>query len=482
MSACFQRTFLVLLFFSAAVLEAGDRPNFVFIVVDDVSQNDLGCYGHPTIRTPQLDRMAREGLRFENAYLTISSCSPSRCSMITGRYPHNTGACELHTNLPEGQFQYPEALRKAGYYTVLSGKNHMGPATQRAFDRISKGKGPGKEEDWVEILKNRPREKPFFCWFASTDAHRGWAVSEGVPTYQESDVVVPDYLFDGPLTRRDLADYYHEVSRIDLYVGRVLEELKRQKIERQTYVIFCADNGRPFPRCKTRLYDSGIRTPLLVWSPGTVRPAVTRSLVSSIDICATVLELSGVGVDPRVQGVSFSRILKDPAQKTRDCVFAEHNWHVFQAHERMVRMGNFVLIRNQYPDRMNMCVESAPRFPAGQELWEQREKARLSAAQSDLFRKNRPRFELYNLDTDPQQLNNLAQAPLYGEKLKQLVGLLDYWTEQTGDTVPENPTPDREDVHGKRSPGFRRGEMPGAARNATRITSPGPIKAEDAPN
>ena len=116
-------------------------------VVDDVSVEDLGCYGHPTIQTPNLDQLADNGLRFENAYLTISSCSPSRCSIISGRYPHNTGASELHTSLPSDQFMFPKALRDSGYYTVLSGKNHIGSATKSAFHKISSGKGPGREED-----------------------------------------------------------------------------------------------------------------------------------------------------------------------------------------------------------------------------------------------------------------------------------------------------------------------------------------------
>lgn len=455
------------------------KPNFIFVLADDVSQEDLGCYGHPTISTPNLDRMAREGLKFQNAYLTISSCSPSRCSIISSRYPHNTGACELHTNLPAGQFMFPQALREAGYYTVLSGKNHMGPETRKAFEVISRGKGPGKEGDWLELLRKRPKDRPFFFWFASTDAHRDWSFSEHVRRYDPADVIVPEYLFDGTLTRKDLADYYHEVTRIDFYVGQILDELKRQRIEEDTYVIFCADNGRPFPRCKTRLYDSGIRTPLLVRCLKRVKPGKSESLVSSIDIGPTVLELAGSAIDPRVQGVSFGPILQDPKKNVRDFVFAEHNWHVFQAHERMVRAGDFVLIQNNYPHRMNMCVESSPRFPSGKELWDRFESGKpLTSAQADLFLARRPRLELYDVRNDPQQTHNLASEPAYQEKVGELKKVLEYWSERTGDTVPENPTPDRENVHGKKHPGFRRGEMPGAARNATEINAPGPIKRD----
>ena len=174
---------LSLTLFTCGVGIAAPRPNIVFFIADDVSQEDFGCYGHPVIQTPHTDRLAKNGIRFNNAYLTISSCSPSRCSIITGRYPHNTGAPELHTKLPDAQIRFPELLREAGYYTVLSGKNHMFGRTDRAFDKITGGGGPGGESDWVQHVQDRPRDKPFFFWFASNDAHRSWKTSEHAPVY-----------------------------------------------------------------------------------------------------------------------------------------------------------------------------------------------------------------------------------------------------------------------------------------------------------
>ena len=167
-----------------------------------------------------LDRLAAEGEVFDRAYLTTSSCSPTRCSIITGRYPHNTGAPELHMPLPAGQFMFPQALREAGYFTALAGKNHMGPAVDAAFDVITPGTGPGKERDWVQRLRERPQDKPFFMWFASFDAHRDWQTTEDT-LYDPAKVVVPPFLVDGPLTRKDLADYYHEISRLDRFIGKV---------------------------------------------------------------------------------------------------------------------------------------------------------------------------------------------------------------------------------------------------------------------
>ncbi len=455
--------------------QAGNaRPNFVFILADDVSWNDLGCYGNTSIKTPHLDRMAREGLRFQNAYMVTSSCSPSRCSMITGRYPHNHGAPELHTVLPLEQVTFPQLLRDAGYYTVLSGKNHMGNV-RRAFDLISAGKGPGKEEDWVFLLHDRPKDQPFFCWFASTDAHRDWQFSEDAPKYAPASVTVPPYLYDGPKTREDFSGHYHEISRLDHFAGAVCTELERQGVLDNTYLVFCADNGRPFPRCKTRLYDSGIKTPLLMYAPGHVRADVATGLVSAVDLAPTFLELAGVTIPETVQGVSFAALLKDPAATSRDVIFAEHNWHVFQAHERMVRHGDWVYIRNAWPERQNLCVESTAEFPAGEELWAAEARGELQPQQRDIFMVPRAAEELYNLAADPEQMNNLAGDPAHENTLNFLRYVLDQWIEETGDTIQKHPTGDREDIHGNTLPDFKVNEFPGVARDATHINHRGPV-------
>ncbi|WP_417394630.1 sulfatase [Gimesia chilikensis] len=470
---------LLSLLFVSVSPAAETRPNIVMILADDVSWNDLGCYGHPSIRTPNLDRLAKEGLRFDNAYLTISSCSPSRCSVITSRYPHNTGAPELHTPLPEGQVLFPQLLRDAGYYTVISGKQHMGPYALTSFDHVSKGKGPGREEDWGPILKKRPKDQPFFCWFASTDAHRAWQKSKQTQPHQPEDVVVPPYLIDSPETRKDLAQYYDEISRLDYFTGQILDELDAQGIADNTLVLFFADNGRPFPRCKTRLYDSGIKTPMMVRWPKVISPGtVTNSLVSTIDLGPTFLQVAGVKADPRMQGVSFENLFTDPKAKVRDYAFGEHNWHVFKAHERMVRSGDWLYIRNALPGQRNLCVESID-FPSGEALWERYEAGKLNKNQKDVFLKPRPREELYKVSKDPHQFENLADKPEYASELARLRTVLDQWAEQTGDTIPDNPTPDRNQRPGEPKPGeFEHREMPGDARDAQKVNQPGPVLAD----
>ncbi len=459
--------------FSFAV--AAERPNFIFFITDDISFDDIGPYGNKFVKTPNLDRMAKEGLVFDRAYLTTSSCSPSRCSMITGRYPHNTGAPELHMTLPEDQVTFVQQLKEAGYHTILSGKNHMNEKRSDAlgFSQVSRGKGPSASEDYVELIQNRPKDQPFFAWFGSNDAHRNWDLGSDTVTYDPAEIEVPPYMVDGPETRKDLAAYYGEVSRSDLYIGKLMAALEQEGIAKNTYLIYCTDNGRPFPRCKTRMYDSGSKTPLLIWSPGNIQPARTESLASTIDFAPTFLELAGVKPSPTIQGVSLAPILKDSKAVVRDVAFTERNWHVYSAHERAVRHGNWLYIKNAFPEFAALSVESDPNaYPAAIEYWEYQRAGKLSPSQMDVQLAPRPSVELYRTDTDPHQFTNLAGQVEHAEIEKKLSKVLGAWSEQTGDTVPESPTPTRK--KGGPQQGIR-SEIPGQSKQAERIHNRGPV-------
>ncbi|HYH57048.1 MAG TPA: sulfatase-like hydrolase/transferase, partial [Anseongella sp.] len=322
----------------------------------------------------------------------------------------------------------------------------------------------------------RPKDKPFFFWLASHDAHRPWQFNDQGVAYTPQEVKVPPMLYDGPETRKDLAGYYHEISRADHYLGRVVQELESEGLLDNTFIIFISDNGSPFPRNKARLYDSGLKVPFIVYGPD-VKTGTSEALISALDIAPTVLDLAGVDIDERIQGRSFRRVLQKNAKSgVRDFVFAEHNWHVFQAHERMVRYGNWVYIRNAYPERRNLAGESTRIFPAGRELWDAHDKQLTRPEQEDVFLAPRPAEELYNVGADPYQFRNLAQEKENREILHYLSGVLDRWIRETGDSTPRRPSPDREDINGKQLPGkFKKGDKPGQFTNAVRINSPGPV-------
>jgi len=456
------------------------RPNFVLIIGDDISVDDFGCYGHRHIRTPNIDGLAAGGIRFTNAYLTASQCSPTRCSIISGRYPHNTGAPELHMPLAKGQPLFPLKLKQSGYYTAAVGKWHMGSYPKQAFSYRAGEKGPGGQDNWVSCLRERPKDKPFLMWFASCDAHRPWEADEHAQPHKPTDAVIPPYMADLLDTRKDLACYYDELQRLDRYVGLVVAELKQQDVLDNTLIMFMADNGRPFPRCKTWLYDSGIKTPFVVhWPKGITKPgSPCNSLVSAIDIAPTILELARLQAPSSMQGVSFVSLLKDPNRQIRQYAFAEHNWHDQAAHERMVRWKNYIYIRNAHPELDNL-VAAHWNCLSYKDLFRLRQQGKLTPAQADVFCSPRPAEALFDVSSDYHQLNNLVGDANHRKALEHLRQCMDQWQHRTADTVPEHFTQDRFDRQTGKAlfKGLvpsERGIIPGSQRDAQNINDPGP--------
>lgn len=459
------------------------KPNFIIFIADDVSWNDIGCYGNKDVKTPTIDKLADRGMKFTNVYLTASSCSPSRNSIFAGRYPHNTGAAELHTQPPGNMISFPAVLKDNGYYCAFSGKFHAHDYITPAFDVISKDYeeiGNSGSDSWVETLKNRPENKPFFMWFASLDAHRGWGKNRFSGTHNPDSLDVPFYLANGPETRKDLAQYYDEVYRFDYRVGEVMKVLAEQNAVDNTFIVIMADNGRPFPHSKTRVNDRGMKTPFIISWPLKINDegSVCSSLVSAIDIGPTILNLAGAEIPAAMQGKSFQNLIQNPMDKFRNYVFAEHNWHDYEAFERMVRSENFMLIYNANPHLPNMGPADAIGSPSHQELVMLKNKGELSAIQTDVFVTPRPKEELYDYRKDPLQLLNLASVPAYNDTLIAMRNILIQWMTETGDYVPENLTRSwflREPGYKKTEHHGQRGEMPGSRKKAAEIDNSGPF-------
>ena len=465
----------------AASATAQDKPNFVLMIADDVSWDDIGCYGNSQVKTPNIDRVAGSGIRFTNFFLTASSSSPSRNSIITGRYPHNTGGAELHTLPPDYMISFPEILRQNGYYTAHAGKFHMGNYARRGFDIINENNklnGDGGEELWIRCLQERPQGKPFLMWFAAHDAHRVWGPNEFSGTHDPQNITPPWYLAQGAKTKGDLSKYYDEIARFDHYIGLVYDELIRQNVIDNTVIIIMADNGRPFPHSKTRVNDRGLKSPFIVhWPAGAGNePQLCKALVSAIDIAPTVLELAGLDTPQTVQGYSFTRLLKKPSRKFRNYIFAEHNWHDYEAHERMVRTKDYLYILNprpQYPQSGPADAVGSPSYEELDSLWKING---LTRQQADIFTAPRPNEELYKNITDPDQYDNLAGNKGYMKKLVKLRSVLNEWMKETGDNIPENLTKDwylREPGYVKTPNINIRGEPVDQKFNATKINNKG---------
>lgn len=451
----------------AKTTTADSRPNIVLMIADDMNWDDCGCYGHPSIRTPNIDRLAAEGLRFEHAYLTTNSCSPSRASIITGRYPHNTGAEQLHWPIPAGTSTFVQELKKAGYYTAAAGKWHIGNAVRDHFDKIYEastagfvlpsGKDgkppkmiatqPSGCEDWEKALDERDKSKPFFMWLAALDPHREYKDGALDPPHKKSDVIVPPHLPDTPDVREDLRLYYDEIGRLDNYVGKVMTKLADQDVADNTLVLFISDNGRPFPRDKTTLYDGGIRTPWIVrWPNNVAAGKTTNALVSSVDIASTLMELAGLASEASLtEGNSFAAVLGDPTYSHRQYAFGEDHWHDYEDHARCVVDGRFKLIRNDYVDLPSTPSADAGRGLSWQNMLKLQAEGKLPSEQQACFRSPRPRWELYDLQRDPGELSNRGDDPAYTSVKFRLQTALTAWTNKTDDYVPSKRTPDEFD-------------------------------------
>ena len=458
---------------------AQQKPNIVLFIADDVSWDDLGCYGNKDVKTPNIDRLAGKGIRFTNFFLTASSSSPSRNSIITGRYPHNTGAAELHTQPPLDMVSFPELLRKQGYFTGHAGKFHMGDYALRGFDvSHQKNNGDGGEEMWLQTIQNRPKDKPFMMWFAAMDAHRIWGPNEFSGTHNPQNLTPPPYLVNSDVTRTDIGKYYDEIARFDHYIGLVVAELEKQKVLDNTIILVMADNGRPFPHSKTRVNDRGMKSPFIVFWPKGIglKPKVCNSLVSSIDIAPAMLELAGAEVPEIVQGVSFAKLLKNPEKPFRNYIFAEHNWHDYEAHERMVCTKDFLYILNSRPQFTNLGPADALAGTSFSELLKARENGTITPMQAEIFLQPRPAEELYRNSSDPDQFKNLATDQQYAGKLNELRKVLKEWMDETGDDIPEHLTVDwylKAPGQAKTEQFGVRGEMPGTSRQAVKVNNKG---------
>jgi len=424
---------------SLTVLSCGSqapetRPNIVWLIADDLSP-DLGCYGRSHMRTPNIDRLAEEGLRFDRVFAQSASCSPSRASFFSGRYPGSMDAGDMKIPLDEGVELLPSMLRAAGYYSISAGKFHIGgyeslkprpgmllhyPEHARPqFDAVS---SVAAVKEWRELLDARPEGRPFFLAIGFHEPHRGWhpKALERFP-YPDESVVVPPFLADTAEVRRDLAGYSSEVSALDEKIGEVLDTLDEQGLSENTVVVVFSDHGMPFTRCKTQVYDSALQVPFIVRWPAAIEAGgVHHGLRELVDLVPSMCEIAGVDPSPGVQGVSFVPALRDPSIDGKGQVYGERNMHDTDDHVRSVRTERFKYIENAYPDEPMANAYDVINSPAQVAMRSLYDAGRLPPHQSHAFVTQRPPVELYDLENDPYELTNLAADPDYRHILEDL--------------------------------------------------------------
>jgi len=426
----------------------GSKPNIVVFIADDAGM-EFGCYGDRGAKTPHIDALAEKGVVFENAFLTAPQCSPSRTSMLSGQYAHTIGTEDLHTGIQEQTRLLPHYLSEAGYFTGLMLKGHIGNHGMEQFDWYDNGFWPDYARDgvWNEkavdnfsTFLDESSDRPFFLWVGFVDPHRAYVEDRVVGNRAKrvvdpSQVTVSPYLRDDAATRLDLAHYYDEIARMDSHIGGMLEVLNQRGLRENTLVIFLSDNGKPFPRAKGTLYDSGIQTPFVVSWPG-ITPEGKRSkgLLSTLDLAPTLLDVAGLTAPSQMQGHSFKNRLSQPEAPGREILYAERNWHGTDEHMRAIRTDKYLLILNSYIELPHGTPSDLSSSPSWYALTSHR--TELTPAQAHLFQCPRPAIELYDVKKDPFQLNNLAGQSTYLDVGKMLSNQLINWMQETGDHPP----------------------------------------------
>lgn len=428
---------------AAGAAAATERPNIILLVADDHGTDALGCYGNPVIRTPHLDGLAAEGVRFTHAYCTSASCSASRSVILSGMQNHAIGhyghAHEYHHfSTFDTVRSLPVHLEAAGYHTARIGKYHLAPESVYRFNEVLDCDPRSTIEMADRCRTVFDRETPFFLYFCFDDPHRGHPFQsepwdrpnsfgnrpggypgEAVATYAPDDVLVPDFLPDSRESREELAEYYQSVSRIDQGVGRLLEHLRASGKDDRTVVIYISDNGVAFAGAKTTVYEPGIRLPCIVRAPWLRnRGIVSPAMISWVDLTPTLLDIAGVEfAGLGLQGRSFKAVLEEENPAGWDEVFASHTFHEITMYYpmRVLRERRYKLIWNvawQLP------------YPFASDLWasstwqgvHRRGEPRYGLRTVGAYLQ-RPEFELYDMAGDPGEVENLAGRPDHAGRL-----------------------------------------------------------------
>ena len=430
------------------------RPNILWISAEDISP-DLGCYGDPHATTPNLDRLASQGVRFDRAFAVAPVCAPSRSSIITGMYATSIGSHNMRSDIipPAYVRCFSEYLRAAGYFctnNVKTDYNFRPPLT--AWDEN------GRDAHW----KRRDKDQPFFAVFNFTDTHESRAMNLNGEHTHVTDVLspaekhdpatltLPPYYPDTPTVRANWARWYDCVTVLDKKIQSLLNELEKEGLADNTIVVFWGDHGRGLPRGKRWLYDSGTRVPLIVRWPGRVKAGSVRDdLVSLIDLAPTMLAAAGVKIPEHMQGRDmFAPMVKGPREYLigiRDRMDEKYDMI------RSVRGARYLYIRNFQPHKpYAQRLAYGDHSPIIQEWRRLDAEGKLTGPSALFFAKTKPVEELYDTQTDPHNIHNLAGDPDQQSRVIAMRQTLFKWMEQTNDQglIPEpagSPTtrPDR---------------------------------------
>ena len=424
----------------AKVFGAGEknRPNILWIIAEDLSL-ELGCYGEKLVKTPNIDKLASQGARYTNAFVTCPVCSPSRSAFMTGMYQTSIG-CHQHRSHRYEEYKLPEPVkviteyfRQAGYFTSNCAGLNWDKSGKTDFN--FKYKKPYDGTDW----RQRGQGQPFFAQINFSETHRIFRRDPDNPI-DHNKVTLPPYYPDHPLAKRDWADYLEFIQILDKKVGKVLKRLEEDGLADNTIVLFFGDHGRAHVRDKQFLYDGGIHVPMIIRWPGHVEPAaVVDDMVSTIDFAPTFMKLVGIEPPEHLQGQVF---MGEGAVKRDHIISARDRCDETVDRIRCVRTKRYKYIKNFMPERpyKQENLYKYHRYPAWTLLDVLHEQGKLTPEQELFMAQKRPAEELYDLSADPHEVNNLAEDPKKQDILQRMRKILDSWIVETKDRgeIPED--------------------------------------------
>jgi len=409
------------------------RPNILFCIADDLGWPTAGAYGDAVVRTPSFDRIAREGVLFNHAYVAAPSCTPSRASILTGRmfYELEEGAI-LWSFLPHKYTVFPDLLEKSGYAVGLTGKG-WGPGDYRVGGFARNPAGPAYK-NLTDFLDTVPADQPFFFWYGDHNPHRPYEAGSGARSgLNAAEVRLPPWLPDHDVVRNDVLDYYQEVERFDHQVGEMLATLERRGLSQNTLVVVTGDNGWPFPRAKAYLYDRGVHVPLAVrWPAKVPNGRVVDDFISLADLAPTFLQAAGLPPFPEMSARSALDVLLsdrqgriDPA-RDRVVVGLEKHGPLFPMRSLRTQQHSYI---RYYTPGPYVCTDSGPAL----EFLKQHASDPQYQQMAQWCFGEHPAEELYDLAQDPDELHNLAADPAYAEVRSRMAADLEKYLRDTGD-------------------------------------------------
>ena len=419
-------------------VEIKPKPNIVLIIADDLTFRDLGCYGSKDAVSPNIDRLAAEGLQFNQFFQSSSVSSPTRMSLLTGIYPVRLGAFPNHSFIYDGFTTLPQYLKDAGYRVAMQGKRHFNPVEAFPFEYLSGGNADiniNRIEPFIaEVAES---QEPFFLYIASNDPHSPWNRGE-CSLFEANTLTLPPYLVDTEETREAYVRYLAEVQKLDEDIGKIDELLKKYGLDENTIFIFTGEQGHSFPFAKWTCYDAGIQTAFIMRWNGVIKPGtVTKALCEYTDVVPTLLEIAGAQIPDDLDGRSFLDVIKGKTDTFKEYIFAQHTSRgIIQGPEyygtRAVRSDKYSYIINFTPEAIFENVITSDRDVVWQS-WLEKAKTDEFAQQQVYRFQNRPAEEFYDIVNDPFQMNNMIDDPRYAEEIKTLSAKLKEWMHQQGD-------------------------------------------------